>query len=533
MRFAVLSDTHYISKKMLLGDGCDAKLLRHTVNRAVFKALAEQTEIDTVLITGDLTDDGDEYSHAEFAELLRQVQAAGKKVYVLTATHDFHFSRAYTMKNGWKVRYRAHPWNRPWFNKDRCDYKRLVTDEFADLPAEECVPPLVRVPTPDDLWELYREFGRDRAFSVCDSAYSYCVKLEEKLWCLMLNNNFRDVDASEDMSVGYSQDCYRWIEGLVKQAEQEGALLFACTHHPLVPPVPAYKIGGGTRNMRNASSAHLLADIGIPLVFSGHTHFSDIAFASSDAGNVLCDVTTPALAFLPPAYRIAEIFPAERRLKVKSVAVEKTPEMHVEEPTLKEHYIREFTEEYRQKASRLPHGLGKAALGMQVKHVYPLCPKTLSKAQYEEIKNKYMFDLVMDLVVNMQCGDGQYTPDTAEYRFLMGLAAAADSLIETQPFVDVHKTLLGYSIREIMEPMLFNNYVPDADADFPFDRLPEQNTVPPVFKSNLGDAVMGLLSAFALLLTPVSPLVAAAALPAMTLMKKAKLKKHPPEPERY
>ena len=533
MRFAVLSDTHYVSEEMLLGEGNEAKRLRHDINKAAFQALGEQRGLDTILITGDLTDDGDEYSHREYARLLRSLQEAGKKVYVLTATHDFHFSRAYTMKRGWPVRYRAYPWERPWFDKDRCDYKRLVTDEFSHLSAEECVPPLVRVPTADDLWELYREFGRDQAFSTCDSAYSYCVKLEEKLWCLMLNNNFRDVDASEDMSVGYSPDCYRWIKGLADRAKAEGAFLFACTHHPLVPPVPAYKIGGGTRNMRNSSSVHTLADIGIPLVFSGHTHFSDIAFASSDAGNVLCDVTTPSLCFLPPAYRIAEIFPEERRLKVISVPVEKTPEMNVNAPTLKEHFINEFVEEYREKMKKLPHGLGNIVLNMKVRHLYPLCPGTLNRAQYEEIRDRRIFDLIMDLVINMQCGDGQYTPDTAVYRFMMGLAAAADSLIETQPFIDVHKKLLGYTISQIMEPMLFNNYVPDGSADFVFDRLPAPNTVPPAIGSRLGDVVMGLLSAFALLLIPVSPVLTAAALPAMTLLKKAKLKKHPPTPERY
>ena len=58
MRFAVLSDTHYISTGMLIGEGNADKLLRHRINKAVFKKLAAQTEIDTILITGDLTDDG-------------------------------------------------------------------------------------------------------------------------------------------------------------------------------------------------------------------------------------------------------------------------------------------------------------------------------------------------------------------------------------------------------------------------------------------------------------------------------------------
>lgn len=533
MKFAVLSDTHYISKEMLLGDGCEAPLLRHQVNKAVFRELAVQTEIDTILITGDLTDDGDEPSHHEFADMLREVKASGKKVYVLTATHDFHFCRAYVMKRGWPVKYRGAPWNRPWFDKEKCDYRRLVTDEFSHLTAEECVPPLVKVCTADDLWEIYREFGRDQAFSVYAPGYSYAVKLDEKLWCLMLNNNFRDVDATEDMSAGYSPDCYRWIKSVMEQAKEQGAFVFACTHHPLVPPVPAYKIGGGSRNMRGPVPCRMLADLGITLVFSGHTHFADIAFGSGSHGETLCNVTTPAPAFLPPAYRIAEIQPEEHRLRLKTVPVKKTADMNVAEDTLKEHYVNEFIAEYRRKAENLPHGIGRIALGMEVRHLYPLCPRVLSAEEYKEIKHMKMFDIVMDLVVNMQCGDGQYTPDTAVYRFMTAFAAAADSIADTQPFADVRKKLCGYSVRQVIEPMLFNNYVPDNDADFIFDRQPEERFDVPELKSHAGDVLMGLVTAAAMLAFSAAPAAAAAAIPALTILKKRKYQKNPPEPEAY
>lgn len=533
MKFAVLSDTHYISREMLTGEGDEDALLRHKVNLAALEALGAQREIDTVLITGDLTDDGDELSHSEFAALLKKLQNTGKRVYVLTATHDFHFCRAYAMKRGWPVKYRMKPWERPWFNKDACDYKRLVTEEFADLPPEDCVPPLVRVPTAEELWETYREFGRDQAFSVCESAFSYAVKLEEKLWCLMLNNNFRDVDASENMSPGYSPACYQWIESVVEQARAEGAFVFACTHHPLVPPSPAYKIGGTTRNMRCNLCCHTLADLGIPLVFSGHTHFADVAFGSSDNGSVLCNVTTPALSFLPPAYRIAEIFPAENRVRLTAVPVEKTPEMGITEPTLKEYYVNAFINEYRKKVSALPAGLGNVILNMQVRHLYPLCPGCLSAAQYKEIKNVRIFDIIMQCVVNLQCGDGAFTPDTAVYRFMMGLSAALDSMADAQPFVDVNKLLQGYRVKDVMEPLLFNNYVPDNDAFFRFDRLPEPGTQTPAFKSHAGDVLMAVLTAAAALLVTAAPAAAAAVLPALSLLKRYKLKKNPPAPERY
>lgn len=534
MRFAVLSDTHYISKSTLYGEGSARDLLRHDINLSVFESLQKRTDIDTVLITGDLTDAGDMDSHKEFVEILGQLKASGKNVYVLTATHDFHFSRAWVSMYDWPVKYKQRPWERPWCDLERIDYKALVTEDHAHLPAEDCVPQVKRVAFPDELWELYRDFGRDQAFSVCESAYSYAVKLEEKLWCLMLNNNFRDVDANFDFSPTYSPACFRWIEEIVRQAKEEGAFVFACTHHPLVPPVPAYKIGGTSRNMRSPTVCHTLADIGITLVFSGHTHFANVAFGCSDRGNVLCDVTTPSICFLPPAYRLVDLDAAGHRIRLTSVETENTPALGVEEPSIKAHFIKEFLAEQKKKAEALPHGLGKIALAAEVRHFYPLCRKTagLTNAEYGRIRNKKIFDLIMDAAINMQTGDGGYTPDTPEYKFLMGLCAVLDSVIETQPFYPVEKKLQGYTISQIVEPMLYKNGVPDNNAEFDFDRLPNEAPAA-AFHSNAGDVLMLLLSAAAALLSPLSPAVTALALPALTLLKKKKREKNPCRPERY
>lgn len=537
MRFAVLSDTHYISKSTLYGGGerSPRDVLRHEINRKVFDDLKKRADLDTILITGDLTDAGDLDSHREFAAILQDVQDSGKRVFVLTATHDFHFSRAWVSVYEQPVQYRARPWEKPWFDPEGADYRALVKEEFADLSAEECAPQIKRAATPDDLWEIYRAFGRDQAFSCCDSAYSYAVKLEDKLWCLMLNNNFRDVDANYDASPTYSPACFRWIESIVKQAKAEGAFVFACTHHPLVPPVPAYKLGGGPRNMRSPCVCHTLADIGLSLVFSGHTHFADVSFGSSDSGNVLCNVTTPSVCFLPPAWRLAELEPETHRLRLQTVPCEKSDAMQVNEDTLRAHFIREFIDDQERKFGATPHGLGKLILGVRVKHLYPLCKAAsgLTKQEYAQIADHRIFDIIMDLTINMQAGDGQYTPDTPICKFMMGLAAVADSVIAAQPFLPVEKKLQGYTISQIIEPMLYNNGVPDNDADFIFDRLPDARYPASDRRSHAGDALMTLLSVAALLVSPLTPIAASLAVPVMTLLKKKKIRRSPYRPERY
>ena len=536
MRFAVLSDTHYISASTLYENGKNnpRDLLRSEINKQVFADLAKREDLNTILITGDLTDAGDVDSHMEYIELLREVKRAGKNVYVLTATHDFHFSRARVGVYGQPVQYKDRPWETPWCDLENTDFKSLVKDEFSHLSAEECAPLTKRVAFPDELWEMYREFGRDQAFSSCDSAYSYAVKLEEKIWCLMLNNNMRDVDAMKDASPSYSPACYRWIAGIVRDAHREGAFVFACTHHPLTPPVPAYKLGGTPRNMRNPYAVHTLADIGIPLVFSGHTHFSTVSFGSSDRGNVLCNVTTPSICFLPPAWRLVDLEPRQRRLRLHNVEPAKTEKMPVDEDTLREHYVKQFVGDQRRKIAALPHGLGDVVLNARVKHLYPLCKKAsgLTQEEYGRIRDRKLFDIIMDATVNMQTGDGKYTPDTPEYKFMMGLCAVLDSMIASQPFIPLEKKLQGYTITQIVEPMLYKKGVPDGDADFFFDRIPEEDGAP-AFTSHAGSALMAILSAAAVLLSPFSPIAASLALPVMTLRKKKKLRKNPPRPERY
>ena len=56
---------------------------------AAFEKLSSQDEINIILISGDLSNNGERESHREFLEKLARLKAAGKRVYVTTATHDY------------------------------------------------------------------------------------------------------------------------------------------------------------------------------------------------------------------------------------------------------------------------------------------------------------------------------------------------------------------------------------------------------------------------------------------------------------
>ncbi len=535
MKITVLSDLHYTSRRMMEGVTDDKDLLMKPAitEQALRQAAAEDT--DVILITGDLTDRGDKPSHDDLIKILRGIKASGKKVYVTTATHDYCHYRAYVQKYGSKIRYKKAPWNEPFFDKDSQDYSEIVDDEFASLPEKAIKPELEEVYSLEELWKLYYEFGPADAVSVCEDGHAYCVALDDKTWCMMLNDDFRNNEQGNP-SATYSPTCFRWIDGIVKEARKKGVFVFACTHHPLVPPVPAYRIGADYKNMRAAYVGHMLADIGVELVFTGHTHFCDIGFMHSDKGALLCDITTPSVKAYPPEYRVADIDGASGMIDVRSVEVGEIEGFDLGGMTLKEYWRTAFYNEYAQKAASLSSPLNKIATTATVKKLYPLCrfASKMTKAEYNQIKDERVFDILINVVFNMLGGDGQYTPDTPEYKFMMGLCAVIDSLLETIPFIDIRKkTLKGYTVTEIIEPMLFNNFVPDGNARFNFREEPKGRYPEMKFKSHAGDVLMTILCVLMIPLSVLAPIAAVVALPIATLKKKNGRKNNPPKPERY
>ena len=86
--FYLITDIHYYAQSLgITGkayEACshaDQKCLAETgpILDAVIDKLIADREIDTVLIAGDITHNGQKASHIEFEQKLRRLTAAGKK----------------------------------------------------------------------------------------------------------------------------------------------------------------------------------------------------------------------------------------------------------------------------------------------------------------------------------------------------------------------------------------------------------------------------------------------------------------------
>ena len=92
--------------------------------------LCEDKSTDIVVLAGDTTRDGEIESHKEFIEMLRDLKKRGKRVYVITATHDF---------------------------RDRGVADGYDGDKKIEVPAVE---------DRHDLWDMYYEFGLTKLFQL-------------------------------------------------------------------------------------------------------------------------------------------------------------------------------------------------------------------------------------------------------------------------------------------------------------------------------------------------------------------------------
>jgi len=527
MKFAVLSDTHYISRRMIADKDDKELMLQPAVSEQAVLQAAQNS--DVLFITGDITDSGDRYSHEDYAEFLRGVKERGKRIYVIFATHDYHHHKAYVRRYGEKTEFRADPWNKPYFNKDGFSFKTIAEDCNNSLTDEECAPGLVEALSPEEIWELWKDFGPDEAYSVHESSFSYCIDLDESTRVLMLNDIFRNEEALKEISPTYSPSCFRWIKKMYDEAERDGKFIFVCSHHPMLPAVPGHRVGAGrnNRDMRSPVVAQTLADIGIKLSFTGHSHFCDVGHVKSDKGNLLCSVTVPGVRFYPPAYREVDLDGLNGRIKYNCVYVDTPAGCEIEETTLFEHYHQKFRKEFTDKltGNDISKRLFEKAT---VKDIVFLVRKkaAITKAEEDSFKDVKLLDFLLEIGFNMLIGDGSFTPKTPEYRIMMALSAKLDSIIDTQPFVDVRKKYLhGYSISEMMEPMLFNNSTPDREAEIDFTVTPVRKMKTPVFTSHAGDVLMAVVYALTLLLSASAPAVAAIGVPALVIKKKLSSRK--------
>ncbi len=186
---------------------------------------------DVLILSGDLSTNGEKVSHEELAEKLRRVEAAGIPVLVIPGNHDINSQRAYGYSGSEKYE--------------------------------------VENTSPEQFREIYREFGYDESLSEDRTTLSYVYQLDDMTRILMLDTC--------QYSQGYAQvggailtDTYDWIEEQLEDAWEQGMNVIPVAHHNLLEESEVYTVDCTIEHSEQL--VDILTEWDINIFLSGHLH---------------------------------------------------------------------------------------------------------------------------------------------------------------------------------------------------------------------------------------------------------------------
>ncbi|MGN0517000.1 metallophosphoesterase family protein [Eubacterium sp.] len=469
LKIQFITDTHYFSRKLYSpgkaydkAESKSQKLIKDTdiAIKAGFDLLCEDKSTDIVVLAGDTTKDGEIESHKEFIEMLRDLKARGKRVYVITATHDFQGDG---LADG--------------YVGDKTERIQAVKDRH-------------------DLWDMYYEFGPNEAIATHKESMCYVVQLAPGYRLFALNDDTNYKPEGENGS-GFSDDCMAWILEQLEDAKKNDQYVIAMTHHPMISPSPFYSIiGKGDMQRNHETTREIFADAGLSCMLTGHTHVHDISVITTKKGNKFYDVACGAMVGCPPVMRNVTFDPKNAKIDVDTITIKEVPGLDTDGKPFDE-YMRSFffgmigeviwamgndidrlaemtpafsiPGEKVKKLAWIIKPVGKFLNKLTFKKIWRLCKKEcgLKKADIADIADNKVTDFILELVQNLYCGDSPYSPDTREYKLTCGLLNIIDSFLDTIHF-SIGKVLKGAtSVRSLIEPLLWNSGYCDAKATLP------------------------------------------------------------------
>ncbi len=237
------SDIHYMSPSLTdygqafneLVDNGDGKVVLYMPQ--IWQAFAEEViaaRPDALVLSGDLTLNGEKINHLEFAAKLAEIENAGIPVLVIPGNHDIN--------NPYATQYYG------------------ASQSF------------VETVTPEEFFEIYGAFGYNEAASHAPDSLSYLYLLNETTWMLMLDSCIYDPENEIDGEI--KADTMKWIEQCLREAYELGVTVVPVAHHNLQKLSRVYVEECVIRN--HEELMELLEFYLTPAIFTGHLHVQDV-----------------------------------------------------------------------------------------------------------------------------------------------------------------------------------------------------------------------------------------------------------------
>ena len=249
--------------------------LKH-ISEAIFSTFTDELAkkgAEYLIISGDLTEYGDEESHRAVAEVLKRAKERGIKTFVVNGNHDIDY-----------------------FNTG----ERVTQKKFK---------------------EIYSEFGYGDAYDSYEGTLSYVAQLDEKHTVIAIDNieYYRDDGTKkEEMDDGHRL----WIYDKIDECKDKGKTPIVIAHKPLMNHFPEI-IEAFEYVSHNNSLLEYMAKNGAPYVFVGHMHINDIKenkYAVGEERYSVYEIMSSCLAMYNCSYR--EIKLGEKEVSVQSIELE-------------------------------------------------------------------------------------------------------------------------------------------------------------------------------------------------------------------
>ena len=263
----VASDLHLYSEELLSPGNqlyikenfsSDGRIQEHdyTLVRALVEEVNEKAP-DYLVLTGDLSFNGERESHLALAQLLGQIE--NTTVLVIPGNHDVCSLSAFSGRE----------------------------DQSAAIPGIEA----------QDFREIYADFGYEDAYARDEHSLSYIYELGEKQWALMLDTSQSEYNEEVGFNIvgGFLEESTMvWLEEHLKYAQENGISVVSFTHHNLLVHSELFKASHTLYNYEALSE--LFARYHVTLNLSGHLHIQSIQSAvvsDTDLHDISSDLRKP------------------------------------------------------------------------------------------------------------------------------------------------------------------------------------------------------------------------------------------------
>ena len=241
--FIIASDLHYQSPLMTDFGEAFQNFVRNDDGKVVeyvdsitdaFLAEAAEKQPDALILSGDLTQNGEKVNHEELAKKLRLLESQGVPVVVIPGNHDINHPSAASFEGT---------------EKKKAD--NINAEEF---------------------YSIYREFGYDEAMDRDEKSLSYIYQADERYWLMMLDSC--QYDPENKIGGRIRKETLLWMEKWLERAREEQVMMIPVAHHNLLKESTLYPEDCTLENA--VQVIDLLEQYGLPVYISGHLHLQRV-----------------------------------------------------------------------------------------------------------------------------------------------------------------------------------------------------------------------------------------------------------------